>query len=106
MTEEKLEILRNLTTLNPLDALKVSKARKAAEKFRDVYIRENPSDVIGVDYTEANSIEYSLRFHTLEKNLTKDWQNYLKVEADGIGLREYTEDILNSRLEELHQNKR
>ena len=62
-----LEALRELVKLNPVDYIRVKRARMQAESFRDLYIRENPSDIIGVDYSIADDLEYQLRLAAYER---------------------------------------
>ncbi len=91
----ELDALRDMVKLNPFDYFRVQRARRQAEKFRDLYIKENPSDIIGVDYTIADDLEHSLRFRALERRVEKSWRDYLKVERDGYGLNDYARDVLN-----------
>ena len=95
---ERLEALRELVKLNPVDYIRVKKARMQAEAFRDLYIRENPSDIIGVDYSIADDLEYQLRLAAYERICEPGWRAYLNMEHDGYGLREYAVDGLKQYL--------
>jgi hypothetical protein len=97
---DKLMALRNMVKLNPIDFLKVKRACVQAEKFRDLYIKENPSDIIGVDYSIAEDLEYQLRLSTLERSMEREWRSYLDVEHDGLGLREYALGYLDQYMKE------
>ena len=97
--DDMLMALREFVKLNPLDYVRVKRARKQAEAFRELYIRENPSDIIGVDYSVADDLEYQLRLAALERSLEKEWRAYLAVEHDGYGLRDYTMDALEQYLQ-------
>lgn len=99
----RLESLREITRLNPIDFFRVQQARRQAEKFRELYIKENPSDIIGVDYSVADDLEYSLRFRQLERNVEKSWKSYLGLENDGYGLAQYAEDFLLQHMNEKGQ---
>ncbi len=104
--EEQLEILREETKLNPIDYLKVLKERKAAEQSRDVYIKYEPNDIIGTDYSKANALEYNLRMRALENMLEPSWRDYLRVENDGYGLSDYARSYLNQQLAAKNQEQR
>lgn len=98
---EELNLLRELVNLNALDALKVKRARIEAEHFRDLYIKQNPGDITGVDYTTANDLELLLRRNKLENNLEKQWQKY----GDGLSLKEYTEEYIKEQLDNKYSHK-
>ena len=102
---EVLEKLRELTNLGPIAKLKLQRARRSAEKFRDLYIKENPSDQIGVDYSTANDLEYELRMNSLRNSMAKSWKEYLDYENDGLGLEEYVSDYLVRELNKDHGMK-
>lgn len=97
---DKLNALRQFVKLNPLDFMRVRRARKQAEAFRELYIRENPSDIIGVDYSVADDLEYQLRLAGLERDMEKSWRAYLSMENDGYGLRDFAEDFLKQYINE------
>ena len=98
--EEKLRALREFIKLNPVDFMRVRRARKQAEAFRELYIRENPGDIIGVDYSIADDLEYQLRLAGLERDMEKSWRAYLSMEHDGYGLRDFAEDFLKQYINE------
>ena len=97
-TMERLEALRDMTTLNPIASIKVLKARKDAEKMSDLYNKYEPNDHIGTDYSTANNLEYSLRMEALERKLENSWQAYLAIEKDGFGLIDFAEETLNQHI--------
>ena len=99
---ELLEALREITTLGPVSAAKIKFARSKADRYTDLYRKLNPSDEIGVDYSVANVLEFQLRKEALERDLEREWSNYLAVENDGIGLEEYAKGYL----EEYINNKK
>ena len=94
--KDKLETLREIEKLNPINFLRVAKARMEAEKLRELYIKENPSDIIETDFSVAEDLEYELLFNQLRRRVTKDWKDYIKLEQDGFGLDEYIEEVINS----------
>ena len=102
---ERLEALREITKLNPVAYAKVVKARHDADKFRDLYMKYEPNDQIGVDYTIANELEYELRFRALENGVEKQWKQYLGVEDDGYGLEDWAEDVLSEHMKNNEQNR-
>ncbi len=96
---KKLDVLRQSTVLGPIDKAKVLLARRNAEKFREYYIKQNPSDIIEVDYSVADELELNLRFLVLERYLERSWKNYSNMENDGYSLIEYTEDYIKQQVE-------
>lgn len=102
---EELEALRELTKLNPIAYAKVLKARKEAEILRDLYMKSEPNDVIGVDYSTADELEYSLRMRALERASEKSWRKYIEVEHDGYGLNQYANDVLTNHIKSKRQSK-
>ena len=91
---EVLEALREITKLGPVAQAKLSWSRKKDEKFTELYRRENPSDEIGVDYSNSDVLEYHLRMEALSKGLERSWASYINYEKDGLGLEEYVSDYL------------
>lgn len=91
---DQLLALREITKLNPIAYAKVLKARNDAEQLRNLYIQYEPNDIIGVDYSTANELEYSLRMQALERSVEKDWIKYIEKENDGFGLADYAYDVL------------
>ena len=79
--EKKLEILRELVNINPIDFIKVQRARK-------------------IDCSISNDLEFALRMKTLENIMFKDWKKYIKFENDGVSLTEYADDLLEQKLHE------
>ena len=97
---EELEVLREITKLNPISYMKVLKARKEAEIFRNLYVKYEPNDKIGVDYSTADALEHSLRKQALAHDLEKSWREYIRVENDGYGLMDCVDDTLRHYLNE------
>lgn len=99
-----LEFLRENTKLGPIASLKVQKARKDAYEYRDLYMKYEPNDLIEVDFSTADELEYQLRFKAWEKSLERNWKQY----GDGLGLSEFAEIVLQQHLasEELGNKKR
>ena len=93
-----MRVLREITRLNPLAYAKVLRARKTAEELRNLYIKSEPNDIIGVDYSTANDLEYSERMRALERSLEKSWREYLSVENDGYGLSEFAAQVLRDEI--------
>ena len=91
---EVLKSLREITRLGPIAEFKILRARKSAEKYRELYMKDNPSDEISVDYSTVNDLEYQLRIDSLKRKLEKTWLSYLSYENDGIGLDEFVSDYL------------
>lgn len=100
INNEELDFLRKNTRLNPIAATKVLIARKQAEKYRDVYIRYNPTDIIEVDYSVADELEYELRKSVWMKLCEKAWKEYSKMENDDYGLIDFAETNMKRLIEE------
>ena len=100
VNKEELEFLRNNTTLNPIDSAKVIIARRRADKIRDDYIKFNPTNIIEVDYSIADELEYQLRKNAWMKSCEKSWKEYIRIENDGYGLIEFAEDQLKRKIKE------
>ena len=103
---KRLESLREMTTLNPFDYFRVKNARWQAERFRDIYISENQSDIIETDYSVADDLEYFLRFRQWERDVKSAWLKYLGLENDRYGLSEFAEDSLLKHMNEKGQSGR
>jgi len=100
-----LDALRHMVRLNPIAYAKEQKARKQAEKLRDLYIKYEPNDIIGVDYSIANNLEYVLRKQALERLVEKTWRNYVAIENDDYGLSQYADDCIKHFIENQKQKK-
>ena len=102
--QQVLESLREVTKLGPVAKLKVARERALAEKSRQSYIKQNPSDIIETDFTRANELESKLRFTSLENSMEKDWKGYEELEHDGLGLSEYAESYLTQYMEQKYKD--
>ena len=98
---ERLEVLRNITKLGPVAYAKVMKARRNADNQRELLMKYEPNDEIGVDYSVANDLEIALREQALQNRVEKDWTMY----GDGLSLSEYADGIIEDRIEERHQGQ-
>ena len=99
---EKLEFLRRNTKLNPKAYLKVFKKKLEADKEQKIYNKYEPNDHIGVDYSEANLLEFGLRMQAWENKYKNVWQEY----GHGYTLEEYILMALDGFMNEEKQNKR
>ncbi len=99
---EKLEFLRRNTRLNPKSYLKVLKKKLEADKEQKIYNKYEPNDHIGVDYSEANLLEFCLRMKSFESKYKIVWQDY----GFRYSLEEYILMALNGFMDEEKQNKR
>jgi len=102
---KELRILREVVKLNPIDSLRVLRARKQAEYLRELYVKQNPTDIIEVDYSLADDLEYSLRFSALERSMENDFKKYIALENDGLGLCEYVQSYLDQKINENKFNR-
>lgn len=96
---EELECLRELTKLGFIDKMKVFRARKEAEEFRELDIKYGPDDSVDVDYSLADNMEINLRKRALQNKLEAEWKDYIYAEHDGYSLSQYAESTLNQYME-------
>jgi len=87
--ERKLDFLRKNTILGPFAILKIDKLRKESEEFRKWYLKME-GELIDIDYSMADNLEYDLRFRVWENGLARDWMKY----GDGLGLSEFADLIM------------
>lgn len=100
-----MESIREISRLGPVAKLKVARERLYAERDRQSYIKQNPSDIIETDFTKADELEYALRINSLANSLRRSWKDYKSIEHDDYGLIDYTEDYLESYMTKKYQDK-
>ena len=100
---EQLLVLRHVTKLDVLSALKIARECRKAEEVRYLMESVDPSHSYSVDYTSANELEYSIRMAILRKMLIVPWKKYISVENDGAGLDLFIERYLNEHYEHYEQ---
>ena len=66
-----LEFLREKTTLSLAEMSKVKLKRKEADLYLKRYQKLEPDDGLGVDYDEANRLEFAYRFENWKKIIAK-----------------------------------
>ena len=93
---KKLNYLRKTVTLKPSEYIKVAKARKSAMRLTELYNKHEKRDLIGVDYSVADQLEYELRMKTYERIMYKMWVSYGKNEL----LRDFCERCLIEEMQE------
>ena len=92
--DARLEALRHLTRLTPMEKMKVKNARKRAEKVSELFGDFNYGDNLTVDYSVANSLEYAYRFNALKRILEKDYKKYIYSEKGGSTLDECAKEVI------------
>lgn len=85
-----LNYLRNNTKLSPIDLLKIHKEEVIAKNNRDYYMKENPNDLIEIDYTASVQLEYILRLKAFEHSVEKLWLQH----GDGLDLSQFAMNII------------
>ena len=95
LDQKKLEYLRQNTFIGPIAAMKIANARRRAEKYTEWY-NSREHEQLGVDYSDADELEYQIRFDAYQRGWEKLWKQY----GDGIGLKEYAEDALDQAVKE------
>lgn len=104
--KERLEALRVLVKLSPIDYLRVLNAKNQAEHIRNLTAKFYPNDSIDTDYTIANDLEYALRLNTFMRKSQKSFYDYQKIENECFGLEDYTIDYIDTFVEENKKEKR
>jgi len=97
-----LNYLRENTNLNPIDLLKIKKEVIIAKKNRDFYNKNEPNDLIEIDYTIAEQLEYQFRLTAFERSVEKLWLEH----GDGLDLSEFAMNIIQQHInEQSHKRK-
>ena len=97
---ERLDALRHLVKLGPIDSLKVKNAINQANKLREVSVKCYPNESIDADYTVANDLEYTLRFNAFMRMCNGAFKKYQKIENDGYGLEDFAISFIDRFIEE------
>lgn len=105
---KRLNILRKLVKLNPIDYLRVSNAIGKAEELRRVSSKFYPNESIDTDYSIANDLEYTLRLNTFIRKYQTFFVNYQKLENECHSIENIAENFIDRYIEEetLETNKR
>jgi len=80
-----LEYLRKKTHLGPIALLNIAQAKKQAAALRKYY-ESVEHEVLELDTSLADELEYRYRMQAMQRVLFKDWEKY----GDGLDLEEYT----------------
>lgn len=91
---EKLEILREETSLDLLSVFRIHRECKRAEHLRDLMAMNDHTHFYSVDYSSANELELNIRYNKLKSELVSVWKQYIRVERDGIVLDEFVDGYL------------
>ena len=92
-SQEELTFLRGNTKLGPISLLKINKAKKNAELYRK-YILETEHELIEIDYSDADELEFELRLRSWENGLSRTWKQY----PDGLSLSEFAEMVMKQQI--------
>ena len=106
LQNERLEALRKLVKLNPVDYIRVSNARKQAERVRELTTEYYPYDSIDVDYSVANDLEYTLRLNTFIKKYQKSFYEYQKLENENYCIEDFAIDLIDKYLQNMYNDNR
>ena len=106
LQNERLEALRKLVKLNPVDYIRVSNARKQAERVRELTIEYYPYDSIDADYSVANDLEYTLRLNTFIKKYQKSFYEYQKLENENYCIEDFAIDLIDKYLQNMYNDNR
>ena len=90
----ELEFLRKNTMLGPVALLKIQNLRNNAKEFRNWYYKIE-GELLAVDYSEAEALEYRLRLKAWENKIMPVWQKY----GQGWGLTEFAEMVMEQQME-------
>lgn len=72
---KELEYLRKKTLLGPIALLKIEKLKTVAEKTA-VILNQIEHCKLGVDYNDADTLEFNYRFNSWKTNLFGLWSKY------------------------------
>ena len=97
-----LNYLRDNTKLNPIDLLKIKREEVLARNNQKNYMTYNPNDLIGIDYTAAEQLEYVLRLRAFEHSVKKLWLKH----GDGQDLSEFAMNIINQNKNDYSQKSK
>lgn len=97
---DELAALRANTMLDPISIIRIEKIKEEYEKIRNWYYKVE-GELIESDYTEANKLEYALRFKIWESKCAPIWKKH----PDGLGLSEYAKMALEQCVEKEKKNK-
>ncbi len=84
-----LVYLRHEARLNLIEWIKVKKLRCLAEETQRL-INQKERCQVGVDYKEADQLEYQFRFRKFEREMIPLWIQH----GDGLGLDEFSYKII------------
>lgn len=90
---ERLEFLRKNTMLGPIALLRIAKAKKDADRFRQWY-KEKEGELLEADYTIADQLEYEMRFNAYQNSVGPLWSKH----GDGLDLRDFTELVMDQAM--------
>ena len=90
---EKLAFLRKNTRLGLIAYLKISKLKAEAVKLEEMCRREE-KEYNGIDYSDAENLEFKLRMKTWKRSLIDAWVEI----GDGLGLDEFSDMVLSQHL--------
>ena len=93
MDYRELEFLRRHTILNPIKKLKVLALRDDAEAYQAM-MEKFENCPFGVDYSEADELEYAYRLAAWKKAMTYFWIEY----GDTRNLDDYAYDKLHDAM--------
>ena len=88
---KRLEALREITKLSPVDYIRIASARKKENRFGSLHERFESE----IDYSSAEELEYFLRFQKFAYMIEPTWHEYTKVEHDCFSLIEFAENALD-----------
>ena len=96
---EELEFLRGNTILGPISVLKIQIEKGRCEKIRDLYHKAE-GELLEVDYSSANELEYELRMRAWENSWAREWNK----NPDGLGLAEFAQMIMEEKMREAQRH--
>ncbi len=94
MNHDVLNYLRKNTLLGPVAMFKIAKARREAELLRKYYA-EVEHEIIELDTSTADELEYNYRMQAMQKKMYKMWQQY----GDGLDLEEFVNVAIANNME-------
>ena len=95
-----LKFLRKHTILSPKSLIKIERAKDLAENFHKWYLTMEHED-LGIDYSNAERLEFELRFNEWQKSCVDAWQQY----GTNMSLGDFSKRMLEGSMAEEAKKK-
>jgi len=104
--KERLEVLRKLVKLNPVEYLIISDEICKAKKYREKITKYYPHESIDSDYTNANNLEYTLRLNAFIRKYQAFFAEYQKLENYKSGVENLALNFIDRYVQDNEDNEK